>query len=88
LLISTYWTKTYDEDLKKNAKIKTKVHYLFIKPKKLTRHKQHFEIHFEFRCWDGRQMVNTKSLILYFGLKFGLKYNKTNTNKVYSFIST
>ncbi len=30
-------------------------------------------------------LVSTKSLILYFGLKFGLKYNKTNINKVCSF---
>jgi len=35
-----------------------------------------------------RCMINTKSLILYFGLKYGLKCNKTNINKVYSFIST
>ncbi len=33
-------------------------------------------------------LVNTKFLILYFDLKFGLKCNKTNTNKVYSFRST
>jgi hypothetical protein len=29
-------------------------------------------------------LVNTKSLNLYFGLKFELKYNKTNTNTIYS----
>jgi hypothetical protein len=70
--------------LKKNAKNEIEVHYLFIK----TKHKQHYEIHFEFKPWDGCQMVNTKSLILYFGLKSGLKCNKTNTNKVYTFKST
>lgn len=31
-------------------------------------------------------LVNTKSLILYYGPKFGLKYHKTNINKIYSFI--
>jgi hypothetical protein len=63
--------------------LKAKVHYLSIQ----TKHKQHFEIHFKFKLWDGHQMVNTKSLILYFGLKFGLKCNKTKSNKVCSFIS-
>jgi len=78
--------KDYDQDLKKIAEKKTKIHYLFIKPIfSSTRHKQHYEIHFKFKPWDGRQMVNTKSLVLYFGLKFGLKYNKTNTNTIYSF---
>jgi hypothetical protein len=52
------------------------------------RHKEHFEIQFEFKPWDGHQMVNTESLILHFGLKFGLKYNKTNTNTICSFKST
>jgi hypothetical protein len=28
-------------------------------------------------------VVNTKSLILYFGLKFGLKYNETNTKSLF-----
>jgi hypothetical protein len=32
-------------------------------------------------------MVNTKILILYSGLKFGSKYNKTNTNTICSFKS-
>ncbi len=32
-------------------------------------------------------MVNTKSLILYYGLNFRLKYNNTNTNTIYSFKS-
>ncbi len=32
--------------------------------------------------------VNTKYLSLYFGLKSGLKYNKTNTNTICSFKST
>jgi hypothetical protein len=81
--------KNYDQYLKKNAKNKTEIHYLFIKTKNSpTRHKQHFEIHFEFRPWDGHRMVNIKSLILYFGQKSRLKSNKTNTNKAYSFIST
>jgi hypothetical protein len=64
----------------------TKVHYLSIETKiSTTRHKQHFEIHFEFEPWDGCQMVDIESLILYFGIKFEQKCNKTNTNKVYSF---
>jgi len=72
----------------KNAKNKTKVHYLSIETKiSTTKHKQHYEIHSKFRPWDGCQMVNTKSLILYYGLKFGLKCNKTNTNKICSFKS-
>jgi uncharacterized GH25 family protein len=37
--------KTYDQDLKNNAKKKVEVHYLSIKIKiSTTRHKQHFEI--------------------------------------------
>ncbi len=69
-------------------KKKTKVHYLSIETEISTiKHKQHFEIHFEFRPWDGHQMVNTKFLNLYYDLKFGLKCNKTNINKVCSFIS-
>ncbi len=75
--------------MKKNVKNKIEIHYLTIKTKILTtKHKQHFEIHFEFRPLDGRQMVNIESLILYFGLKSGLKCNKTNINKVCSLIST
>jgi hypothetical protein len=82
------WTKHYDQDLKKMqfffwnslSIYKTKISVL--------RHKQHYEIHSKFRPWDGCQMVNTKSLILYFGLKYGLKCNKFNINKSYSFIST
>jgi hypothetical protein len=36
--------KTYDENLKKNEKNETEVHYLSIETKKLTiRHKQHCE---------------------------------------------
>ncbi len=70
--------------MKRTAENETKVHYLCIETKFLaTRHKHHFEIHSEFRPWDGHQMVNTKSLILYFGLKYGLKYNKINTNIIY-----
>jgi hypothetical protein len=73
-------------DLKKNANNETEGHYLFIETNFLaTRHKQHYEIHSEFRPWDGCQMVNTKFLIRYSGLKFGLKCNKTNSNKIYSF---
>jgi hypothetical protein len=69
-------------------KKKTKVHYLSIETEISTiKHKQHFEIHFEFRPWDGHQMVNTKFLNLYYDLKSGLKCNKTNINKVCSFIS-
>jgi hypothetical protein len=42
--------KNYDQDLKKNAKNETEIHYLFIKTKILTtKHKQHFEIHYGFR---------------------------------------
>jgi hypothetical protein len=70
-------------------KNETKVHYLSIETKNsTTKHKQHYEIHFKFRPWDGCQMVNTKYLILYYGLKSRLKCNKTNTNKIYSFKST
>jgi Skp family chaperone for outer membrane proteins len=37
--------KTYDEDLKKNTKKETEVHYLSIKTKNSAiRHKQHYEI--------------------------------------------
>ncbi len=55
--------------MKKNAKNETEVHYLFIETKISTmRHKQHSKIHFKFRPWDGRQMVNIKSFILYFDL--------------------
>jgi hypothetical protein len=35
-----------------------------------------------------QHVVNTKKLILYSGLKFRLKCNKTNNNKVCSFMST
>jgi hypothetical protein len=74
---------------KKNVKNETKVHYLSIETNILsTRHEQHFEIHFEFKPWDGCQMINIESLILYFGLKSRLKCNKTITNKVCSFRST
>ncbi len=75
--------------MKKNAEKEIEVHYISIETKiSAIRDKQHFEIHFEFRPWDGRQMVNTKSLILYSGLKSRLKCNKTNTNKICSFRST
>jgi hypothetical protein len=77
--------KNYEQNLKKDAKNKIEVHYLFIKTNISTRHKQHFEIHSEFRPWDGGQMVNIKSLILYYGLKYGLKYNKTHINTICSF---
>jgi hypothetical protein len=63
------------------------VHYLSIEKKIAIKHKQHSEIHFEFKPWDGRQIVNTESAIMYFGLKSRPKYNKTNTNKVCSFKS-
>jgi hypothetical protein len=33
-------------------------------------------------------LVNTESLILYSSLKFGLKYNKINSKKNFSFRST
>jgi hypothetical protein len=37
--------KTYDQDLKKNAKNETKAHYLSMeKNNSTTRHEQHFEI--------------------------------------------
>jgi hypothetical protein len=40
--------------------MKTEPHYQFLKTKIATiRHKQHFEFHYEFRCWDGCQMVDT-----------------------------
>ncbi len=74
---------------KKNVENEIEVHYLSIKTKiSTTRHKQHFEIHYEFRPWDGCQMVNIKYLILYSSLKYGLKYNKANTNKICSFRSS
>jgi hypothetical protein len=38
--------------------------------------------------WKETCLINTKSLILYFGLKSGLKCDKTNTNEVFSFRST
>jgi len=41
-------------------------------------------VEWEWRIWM-EWLVNIKSLILYFGLKFGLKYNKNNNNKVCSF---
>ncbi len=75
--------------MKKNAKNEIEVHYLFLKTEiSTTIHKQHSKIHSKYRPWDGRKMVNTKSLIVYFGQKFGLKCNKTNTNKVCLFRST
>jgi hypothetical protein len=74
--------------LKKYVENKTKVHYLSIETKiSTTIHKQHYEIHFEFRPWDGCQMVNIEFLILYYSLKFELKCNQINNNKVYSFKS-
>jgi hypothetical protein len=89
MFISTSWTKNYDQDLKKNVKIETKVHYLSIETNiSSTRHEQHFEIHFEFRPWDGRQMVNIEYLILYYGLKSRLKWNKIITIFFCSFRST
>jgi hypothetical protein len=42
----------------------------------------------KFKPWDGHQMVNIKSLILYSGVKFELKYNKTNINTICSLRST
>ncbi len=74
--------------MKKLKKNETEVHYLYIKTKiPTTRHKQTFG-NFKFKPWDGCQMVNTESLILYSGLKSKLKCNKININKIYSFIST
>jgi len=64
------------------------VYYLFIKKNSTTRHKQHFEIHFEFKPWDCRQMVNIEYIILYSGQKSGQKCNKININNVCSFRST
>jgi len=50
-------------------KYEIEVHYLSIKTKiSAIRHKHHFEICFKFKPWDGHQMVNIESLILYFGL--------------------
>jgi hypothetical protein len=69
LFRSTSWTKHYDQDLKKNTKNEIEVHYLSIETKiSVTRHKQHFEIHSEFKPWDGCQMVNKKFPILYSSL--------------------
>jgi hypothetical protein len=60
LLRFASWTKCYDQDLKKNEENEIEVHYLSIETKiSATRHKQHSEIHFKFRHWDGCQMVNT-----------------------------
>jgi hypothetical protein len=67
-------------------KRKSEVHHLSIETKISTiKHKQHYEIDSKFRPLDGYQMVNTKFQILYCGKKSGLKCNKINTNKVYSF---
>jgi hypothetical protein len=72
-----------------NVENKIEVHYLSIETKNLaTWYKQYLEIHFEFKPWDGCQMVNIEYLILYSCLKYGLKYNKTNTNKKNSFKSS
>jgi len=63
--------------LKKNVKNEIEVHYLFMETKiSAIRHKLHFKIHFEFKPWDGRRMVNTKFVILYYSLKSKLKCNK------------
>jgi hypothetical protein len=44
--------KIYDQDFKKNAKNEIEVHILFLKTKiSAIRHKQHFEIHYEFKPW-------------------------------------
>ncbi len=66
--------------------MKTKLHYEFLETKILaTRHKQHCEFHYEFRPWDGCQMVNT-SFSFIFWFNSGLKiYHETNTNKICSF---
>ncbi len=73
--------------MKKNEKKNWSSLSIYRKTNLTIKHKQHSEIHFEFKPWDGHQMVNTKSAIMYFGLKSRPKYNKTNTNKVYSFKS-
>jgi hypothetical protein len=42
--------KIYDQDLEKMQELKIELHYQFFETKILaTRHKQHFEFHFEFR---------------------------------------
>jgi hypothetical protein len=69
MLRSTPRTKTYDQDFFLNAKNETEVHYQSLKTKiSSTRHKQDFEIHFEFKCSNGHQMVNIEFFILYFDL--------------------
>jgi hypothetical protein len=61
----TSWPKNYDQNLKKIAKRKIEVHYLFIKAKTSTTwHKWHSEIHSKFKPWDGHKMVNIESYIL------------------------
>jgi len=43
-----------------NEKNEIEVHYLFLKIKiSKTRHIQHFEFQYEFKLWDGHQIVNT-----------------------------
>ncbi len=67
------WIKNYNQDLKKNAKNETKIHYLSLETKiSTTRHKKHYEIHFKFMPWDGCQMVNTKFLILGLNLDWNI----------------
>jgi hypothetical protein len=64
--------------------MKTELHYQFLQTKIPTiRHKQHYEFHFEFRPWDGHQMVDTQFL-LYILVKIRTKsYHETNINKFY-----
>jgi hypothetical protein len=43
--------------------MKIELHYQVLETKILAiRHKQHFEFHYEFKPWDGHQMVDTKFL--------------------------
>jgi hypothetical protein len=62
-------------------KMKTELDYEFFKTKiPITRHKQHFEFHYEFRFWDGCQMVNTE-VLLYILVKIWIKsYHEIDTN--------
>jgi hypothetical protein len=49
MLRSTSWIKIDDQDLNKNVENKTEIHYLSIKTKISTKHKEHFEIHSKFK---------------------------------------
>ncbi len=64
---------------------KTKLKFtIYLQTQKIQQQdKQYLEIHFEFKPWDGCEMVNIDYLILYSSLKYGLKYNKANTKFVH-----